>query len=103
MRERGDYQIFPAVVVEIAEIDAHGRERLAVVVEADAGRSATSRKLSVAFVVEEEVRHGVVGDEDVHPAVVVVIGDGDAHALARVCAAIPEATDTSENVPSPLL
>ena len=41
--QRGDEQVVAAVVVEIAEIDAHGGEGVAVVVEGDARPSVRSR------------------------------------------------------------
>ena len=45
---------------------------------------AASRKRPLRSLWKRKFGHGVVGDEDVHPAVVVVIGDGDAHAFAAM-------------------
>jgi len=51
--------------------------------------------------VEQRVVELVVGDEDVHPAVEVIVRDSDAHAFAG-WARMPDSADTSRKVPSPL-
>jgi hypothetical protein len=38
-------------------------------------------KGSIALVMKQELRHGVVGDEDVRITIVVVVGDGNTEAL----------------------
>ena len=53
-------------------------------------------KGAVAQIVEEEIRDGVVGDEDVEIAVAVVIGEGDAHAFSDVPAMPDFAGDIGE-------
>ena len=79
--EVGDDQIQPPVAVVVAGIDAHAGARLAVGADGDAGGQPRFREPQVAGVVEQKVRHRVVGDEHVRPSVVVVVGDDDAEAV----------------------
>ena len=78
-----DDNVGAAVVVVIGEVDAHAREGLAVLVEADACDQADLREGSVALVVEQKALNRIVGDVDVGEAVVVVVGERDAQPLAR--------------------
>ena len=64
-----------------------------------AGLEADLLKRPVALIVEEEIAHRIVGDEDVREAVAIQIGERDAHAFADV-RAIPDSCDTSVKVPS---
>src|SRR5947208_58199 len=48
-----------------------------MLVQAGAGNQAYFRKRSVAIVVEQETRRRVVGHEDVHPTVVIVVPESD--------------------------
>ena len=70
------------VVIEIAEVHAHGRNRLAVVRQRHARRQRDLRERAVAVVAEEKIRLRVVGDEDVREAVAVVIRNRETHAFA---------------------
>ena len=58
------------VVAEAGDVDAHRAAGVAVHVERDAGDGADLAERAVALVVEQEVLHRVVGDDDVDPAVV---------------------------------
>ena len=75
-------QIQPAVAVVVAKIGAHARARLAVVGDGNAGKEPPLVESSVAVVAIQRVRQGIVRDEDVGPAVVVVVGNHDAQAVA---------------------
>ena len=75
------------IVVHIAEIDAHAGQMVAILVVATPACRPTSSNF-FRQVVEQKVGAVIVGDEDVEKAVVVIIGKGDAHALA-LYAAIP--------------
>ena len=55
------------------------------------------------LVVVEEIRRGVVGHEDVGPAVVVVVAEHDAEAVAAVAGDARARRLTSANVPLPWL
>ena len=72
-----------AVVVEVARVGAHARDHRPLLVVGDAPGPRLLLERAVALVDVEEVRLGVVGDEHVHEAVAVEVGDADAHALAR--------------------
>ena len=82
LREVGDEEVRQTVAVDVAAIDAHAGLRLAVAVEADAGRVGHVDEGAVAVVLVEEVPHHVVGDVDVGVAVAIEIAEGDAEALA---------------------
>ena len=59
---------------------------------------------AVLLVLVEGAGRGVVGDVDVGPAVVVEVGDQDAETVgADGLQAMPDASETSVKVPSPLL
>ena len=83
VRQIGDEHIGPAVVVVIAEVDTHAGERLPILVQRDAREQPLFGEGALASVVEQEAREGVVGHVDVDPAIVIVIGEGDAETLAR--------------------
>ena len=78
--------------VVIGGVDAHAGARDAGLVERDAGRHAHVRERAVAVVLIQPVRLRVVGDEQVHVAVVVVVDQRDAERswssdrTARPCA-----------------
>ena len=82
VREIGDDDVGPAVVVVVGEVHAHAGEGLAVLVEADAGKQADLAERAVPVVVIQERLHRVVRHVDVHEAVAIVVGKGDAEALA---------------------
>ncbi len=75
--------VYPAVIVEIFGVAAHGGDSLRIVVVSNAQRQALLLEGPIAFIDEKEVVLGVVGDKDVLPAIVVEIGDGDSHTFAR--------------------
>ena len=56
----------------------------------------------VSQVVEERIIGGVVGDEQVGPAVQIVVGHAYAHAFADVARGCPILSKHPRNVPSPL-
>src|SRR6185437_2385369 len=72
-----------AVVIVVLELRAHAGDWLAGIAQRGSGKQPDLFEGPVALVVEEEVRHVVVGDESVRKAVLIVIGEGDAHAAAR--------------------
>src|SRR5579883_1149349 len=79
----GDKKVLPAIVVEIGGIDAHAGARPALLAESHAGIEANVRECAVLFVKEEKIFDGIVGDEKVHPSVVVDVGGDDAPGLAK--------------------
>jgi hypothetical protein len=81
--KRHDGNVGPAVVVAIAKAGPQVRNRLAVVAQGYAGKQAHLLK-DAAAIAEQEVGEVLVGDEEVHPPVAVMVRDGDAHAFARV-------------------
>ena len=67
-----------SVVAEVGRVDSHRAAAVAVGIERDAGGGADFREGPVALVVKHEVLHGIVGDDEVGPAVGVQIDGGDA-------------------------
>ena len=82
--ERHKNDIGQAVVVEIAGVHSHSRDKLAVFGEGDAGIERTLFELSVPLVVKVGIVDLVVGYEDIHPAIQVKIGKAYSHAFARM-------------------
>ena len=78
-----DEQIFPAVGIDVRCVDAHARARLTVLAEADPGNRADLLPLVVPAIDEQEVFHGVVGNEQVHAPVIVNVGGHHAQAFAH--------------------
>ena len=73
-----------SVVVQVAKIRSHSGHSLAVSGKCNSGLQSHVREGSVAVVVKEKVLEGVIRDEDIGEAVVVVVGKGYAHSLADV-------------------
>ncbi len=83
--KRIDEDVGPAIVIVVGEVRSHTGEALAILVIGDSGTTtATSSKLAVVEIVKQLLGNGVVGDEDIGPAVAVVVIHGDAKALAGV-------------------
>ena len=72
-----DHQIEAAVAIVVAEVGAHAGPGFAVAGDRDAGQQADFAKDATALVVIQEVRHQIVGDEQVRPSVVVVVAEHD--------------------------
>jgi hypothetical protein len=82
--ERHEGQVGKTVVIEVAEIDAHSGNELRILGEGHAGLESHLLEFPAALVMEQEVIKLVVGDEDVHPAVQIVVRDSRSHSFARV-------------------
>ena len=76
--EIGDGDASSAGVVEIRDVDAHAGARLAVFAEGHAGAHGNVFEGAVAQIAVELVGLRVVGDQEVRPAVAVVIEQGHA-------------------------
>src|SRR5215831_6503626 len=66
-----DEEVLPAILIEVRGIDAHPRARPPLLAEGHAGIQADVHEFSVFLVEKQEILDGVVGDEKVHPTVVV--------------------------------
>src|SRR5581483_6755427 len=71
-----------AIVIEIAEVESHASDKIAILGQSDSQRKRSFLQLLAADVVEQERVKSVVRYENVRKSVVIVIGDADAHALA---------------------
>src|SRR5580704_2958867 len=79
--KRGDEKAEAAGVVVIPEIDTHVAELRAIAAKRNSREHADFGKSAVAIVVIEIVGNGIVGDDKIGPAVVVVIGPHRAEAV----------------------
>jgi hypothetical protein len=77
-----DDKIGKAVIVVVSEVNAHAGIGISAIVNRNFGGESDFLERAVAFVVLEELWHGVVGDENVNVPVAIVISDGNAQALA---------------------
>src|SRR5208337_1886020 len=76
-------QIHATTAGRVGSVGSHAGLELPVRAHRDAGKISHLAKSSVAVVVKQIVGHVVVGDEDVLPAVVVVVERHNAQAVAR--------------------
>jgi hypothetical protein len=72
----------PAIIVIVLELHPHTCETGAVTIKGRARSQADLFEGSVAAIMEQIFRDGVIGDEDVQPAGVIVIRDGESGTLA---------------------
>ena len=83
VREVGDDEVQPAVSVVVARVHAHAGLGAAVPAERDPAEQAHAFEAAIAAVVVQEVRVRVVGDVEVRPPVVVVVGRHHAQSPGR--------------------
>src|SRR5260370_38514038 len=93
----GDEQGLPAVPVDVGGVHAHGRAGLSVFAEPDLGGQRDLLPLVLPAVYKQEVLHGVVGDEQVHQAIIVNVRRHYAKALAQGTLDIGAARDVAES------
>ena len=79
-----DDQVEPAVPVVVAELRPHAGSRLAVPRHGHTRKQADFAEAPSSLVVEQEIRHAVVGHEHIRPAIVVVVADGNTKTIADV-------------------
>src|SRR5437773_1719820 len=77
-----DVNIGQTIIIVIAEIGAHVGNGRAVVSHRDSGLQPGLFEGPAAAVVKEKIRHVVVGDEHVHPAIEIVVGHGEGHSFS---------------------
>src|SRR5258706_13847419 len=77
----GDVNVLEAAAVDVGGIDAHASFVAAVLAGRDTGDERGVFEGAVVIVEKKKIGPGVVGDGDIGPAVVVEIGEDDAHAL----------------------
>src|SRR5579883_541600 len=70
----GDEEVQPSVLIEVGGIDSHAGSGTASLAETYSGKGGDFFELAVAAIHEEEVRGGIVGDEEVHAAIIVEVG-----------------------------
>src|SRR5260370_32909637 len=99
----GDVNVLPAVAVNVGGVNAHACFVAAVFAGGDAGEKRDVLKSAVVLVDEEKIGPGVVGDGDVRPAIVVEIGDDDAHALGCVFTDARGIADIGERSAEPVV
>ena len=82
----GDEQVHPAVLIDVRGVEPHAGARPAFGAVGDPGLGSNLLETAVATVGEEEVGDRVVGDKEVHAAVVVDVGGNHAPSLAEIVA-----------------
>src|SRR5258708_33179765 len=71
-----------AAVIQIAKIHAHAGNGNSIVGIGDEGLDADFIESFATTVLKKKIPVVVVGDKNIHPAIIVVVGNGNAHALA---------------------
>ena len=80
----GDDKAGLAIIVPIAKIHAHAGNGQSAVGVRDEGLDTHLMECFATAVAKKKISVIVIGDEDIHPAVIVVVRDGDAHSFADV-------------------
>ena len=70
------------IIAVVGGVDAHRATRVAVAVKTNSAHGADFFERAVAFVVKNKILDGVVGDDQIDPAVAVQIHGHDAQRLA---------------------
>src|SRR5207302_489908 len=76
------HNVRQAVIIEVAEVRAHARKGLPVLVVAHSGQQSHFRESAIPVVVVQEALHRVIGHKDIGETVAVVIGKTHSQALA---------------------
>ena len=79
----GQEVVLQAIAIDVSAVDPHAGLGAAGGVEGDAGFESRVFEFAAAQVAPEEVRHRVVGDEEVDVAVGIEVGGQDAEALGE--------------------
>src|SRR5947208_9858768 len=74
LREVADEQIQPAIVVEVTELHTHRTLFMAISADGSTREHAHIFKSSVVLIAIQIVRSGIVGDIQIRPAIIVIIG-----------------------------
>ena len=93
--ESGQGDVRESVIVHVSKIHSHAGNEISVLGQRHSGSHGDLLEL-VPEVVEQRVVVAVVGDEQVRPAIQVVVGHADAHALADVASDSPLLGDVPE-------
>src|SRR5580704_13539388 len=75
IRQVGDDNVRPSIVIVIGKIHAHASVGSAIQVDRDFGGQTDLFEGSVALIVIKELNHGVIGHKKVDCAVTVIVGD----------------------------
>src|SRR5439155_7291816 len=72
------------VIIVVPEVHAHAGDWVAGVEQSRSRLQSDLFELAVSEIVEQEVRHLVIGNENIHEAVAIVVSDGDTHSFSDV-------------------
>src|ERR1035441_5365321 len=84
MRKFGDDDVGPPVIVVVLKINAHAGKGVAIAIESGSGRQSNLLERSVAAVVKEVFRHRIIGEQDIHEAVAIIVRDREAQTFSRL-------------------
>src|SRR5579871_5067153 len=79
----GYEQIQPTILVEIGRVDAHARSRPACIAICDTRFRTDLLKFSTV-VLKEKILHRIIGDKEIHPAIVVDVGSNCSPSFSEV-------------------
>ena len=92
----GDKQVLPAVAVDVGGVHPHAGACLSVFAEAHLGGQRGLLPLALPAIHEQEILHRVVGDEQIHQAVIIDVRRHHAQPLAHGALDIGAARDIGE-------
>src|SRR6266576_31379 len=76
-----DKKAWLAIVIPVTKINAHAGNRDPVFREGHEGLHSYFLEALTSMILEEKISFLVVRDEDIHPTITIVVGDGYTHAL----------------------
>ena len=68
-----DDQIHASAACHVGGVRSHASFKLAISADSNTGQIPDFSKRAIAIVVKQKIRHVIVGDENVLPAIVVII------------------------------
>src|SRR5579859_4319605 len=79
----GNYDIRPTIIVIISDVDAHTGVGLTFRIHGNFRFQTYLFEGSVHLLMEQELLHGVVGNEEIDSSVAIIVGNGDAQSFGR--------------------
>src|SRR6185437_12978269 len=96
MIEVGDEHVHEAILVEISGVDSHAGPSLAAFAERDTGCESDLLEVLPLLILEQEIGLGIVGDEQVHPAIIIYVGGDHRPTFAGIVGYAKSLTHVSE-------
>src|SRR5215472_8478240 len=78
-----DKQVLPAILIKVGGIHAHSRAGTPFLTEGNAGFQSNIHECPILLIEKQKILHRVIGNEKVHPAIVVDVSGNDTPCFAE--------------------